>query len=392
MSRYKRPRETDEEQRTTNLELFFDLVFVFAITQISQLLLTHLTWEGVGQSALVLLVVWWSWNYTTWVTNELDPESIGIRLLLIGLMLATFVMAIAIPGAFGDRALLFAGAYVASQVGRHTFLAFVANEAGTIERERAGRALTWFCAAGVLWIAGGIVGGTGRTVLWLGALLLDYGAPVVTYWVPGRPRIGTDAWQVETGHFAERFQLFVIIALGESIVITGVTTSRLDLDALRVVAFALAFLGTASLWWLYFNSVAHITARELAEAADRTALARDAYTYLHVLMIAGVIVTAVGDELVIAHPSDPLTGPEVAAVVAGPVIYLFAQLLFRLRTSSTFSRRRSGGAAACVLAGLLAADAPAVVLLGLVVSILVVVIAFEQRAVARRRAAQAATG
>jgi low temperature requirement protein LtrA len=243
----------------------------------------------------------------------------------------------------------------------------------------------------VLWIAGGIVGGTGRTVLWVAALLLDYAAPLVTFWVPGLPRLEPDAWQVQTGHFAERFQLFVIIALGESIVITGATTSSLDLDAPRMAAFALAFLGTASLWWLYFNSVAHITERMLAEATDRTALARDAYTYLHVVMIAGVIVTAVGDEVVIAHPSDALSGPEVAAVVAGPVIYLFAQLLFRLRTSGTFSRRRSSGAAACVLAGLLAADAPAVVLLGLVVSILVVVIAFEQRAIVRRRAAQAAT-
>src|SRR6187200_3327165 len=143
MSRYQRTHD-GQEQRTTTLELFYDLVFVFAITQVSHLLLAHLTWEGAGQAALVLLVVWWSWNYTTWVTNELDPESVLVRLLLIVLMLASMLMAIAIPDAFGERALMFAGSYVAIQVGRHLFLTFVAADRGTIERERAAVILTWF--------------------------------------------------------------------------------------------------------------------------------------------------------------------------------------------------------------------------------------------------------
>ena len=149
-------RQPGVEQRATSLELFYDLVFVFAITQVSHLLLEHLTWEGAGQSALVLLVVWWSWNYTTWVTNELDPDSIAVRILLIGLMLASFLMAIAIPDAFGDKALLFAGSYVAIQIGRHTFLTFAAAGPGTLERARAGRILVWFVAAGVFWIAGAL--------------------------------------------------------------------------------------------------------------------------------------------------------------------------------------------------------------------------------------------
>src|SRR5215217_6058942 len=135
--------------RATNLELFYDLVFVFAITQVSHLLLNHLTWTGVGQSLLVLLVVWWSWNYTTWVTNELDPETIPVRLLMIALMLASLLMAVAIPQAFGDRALLFVGSYVAIQVGRHSFLTFAAAEPGTIERVRAGRILTGFGGPGL---------------------------------------------------------------------------------------------------------------------------------------------------------------------------------------------------------------------------------------------------
>jgi low temperature requirement protein LtrA len=158
-------RQGGVEQHASTLELFYDLVFVFAITQVSHLLLHRLTWEGAGQSALVLLVVWWSWNYTTWVTNELDPESIVVRLLLIALMLASLLMAIAIPQAFGDRALLFVASYVAIQVGRHSFLTFAAANRGTIERQRAGRILTWFVAAGVLWIAGALTAGLTRTLL-----------------------------------------------------------------------------------------------------------------------------------------------------------------------------------------------------------------------------------
>ncbi|HTE63681.1 MAG TPA: low temperature requirement protein A [Solirubrobacteraceae bacterium] len=384
MTRFARTRE--QEQRATTLELFYDLVFVFAITQISHLLLEHLSWDGVGQSVVVLLAVWWSWNYTTWVTNELDPESIVVRVLLIALMLATLLMAIAIPEAFGDQALLFAGAYVAIQVGRHLFLTFVAGEPGTIERERAGQILVWFVAAGALWIAGALADGTARTLLWIGALAIDYGAPLVTYWVPRRTRLGGETWDVQVSHFAERFQLFVIIALGESIVITGATTSQLELDAGRLAAFAVAFLGSAALWWLYFNYVARIAERRLELAANRTALARDAYTYLHVVLVAGVIVTAVGDELVIAHPTEVLPGREVAAVVAGPAIYLLAHALFRWRMAGSISWKRLGGALACVAAGAVGLVAPALVLATLVTAILIAVIAAEQVAGVRRRA------
>jgi low temperature requirement protein LtrA len=384
MTRFARP--AGSEQRATTLELFYDLVFVFAITQISHLLLEHLTWEGVGQSAVALLAVWWSWNYTTWVTNELDPESIVVRLLIIALMLASLLMAIAIPEAFGDRALLFAGAYVAIQVGRHLFLTFAASSRGTLERERAEAILIWFVAAGVLWIAGALADGTARALLWVAALAIDYVAPLLTFPVPGRRHLGGADWQVNVSHFAERFQLFIIIALGESIVITGATTSELELDAARFAAFAVAFLGSAALWWLYFNLAARVAERRLAMADDRTRMARDAYTYLHVVLVAGIVVTAVGDELVIAHPSDELPGEEVAAVVAGPAIYLLGQALFRLRMAGTISRKRLGGAIACVAVGALGAVVPGLVLATVVTAILVAVIASEQVAAHRRRA------
>jgi low temperature requirement protein LtrA len=386
MSRFQRRRDAGEEQRATTLELFYDLVFVFAITQVSHLLLDDLTWEGAGRALLVLLVVWWAWNYTTWVTNELDPDSIVVRLMLIGLMLASLLMAVAIPQAFGEHALLFVGSYVAIQVGRHAFLTYAGASSGTIERERAARILTWLTAAGALWIAGGIADGEERTALWLAALAIDYSAPLVLYWVPGRPRLAGATWEVETAHFAERFQLFMIIALGESIVVTGTTTVELDLNTARVAAFGVAFLGTAALWWLYFNYVARIAQRRLELSPDRTRLARDGYTYLHVVMVAGVILSAVGDELVIAHPTDELPLEQIVAVVAGPAMYLLAHALFRLRMAGTVSWKRLGGALACVAVGGVGAIAPALLVGALLVVVLVAVIGAEHLAAARRSA------
>jgi low temperature requirement protein LtrA len=386
MARFQRSRDAGERQRATALELFFDLVFVFAITQVSHLLLDDLSWNGVGQALLALLVVWWAWNYTTWVTNELDPDSVAVRLLLIGLMLASLLMAVAIPQAFAERGLLFAGSYVAIQVGRHAFLTFVTAEARTIERERAGRILTWFVVAGVFWIAGGLADGELRWALWLVALAIDYAAPLALFWVPRRQHLASTTWQVETAHFAERFQLFVIIALGETIVLTGSTTAGLDLDTARIVAFGLAFLSTAALWWLYFDYVARIAERRLELAADRTTLARDAFTYLHVAIVAGVILSAVGDELVIAHPTDVLPGAEVATVVAGPALYLLAHVALRLRMTGTISVKRLSGALACVAVGGVGTFVPGLVVLALLVTVLVAVIAAEQLAAARRRA------
>jgi low temperature requirement protein LtrA len=372
------------EQHASTLELFYDLVFVFAITQVSHLLLHRLTSEGAGQSALVLLVVWWSWNYTTWVTNELDPESIVVR-LLIALMLASLLMAIAIPEAFGDKALLFAGSYVAIQVGRHSFLTFAAADRGTIERQRAGRILTWFVAAGGLWIAGALADGSTRIVLWLAALALDYGVPLVTFWLPGRPPLSPEAWEVGTEHFAERFQLFIIIALGETIVITGATTSQLKLTTARVAAFGLAFLTTAALWWLYFNLVATTAERRLAQTKNRTLLARDAYTYLHVVIVAGILLTAVGDELVIAHPTEELQRSELAAVVCGPALYLLAHVALRLRMTGTVSATQLAGAITCLAIAAIGAFAPALVVAGLLFGVLVAVIVGDQVAAARRQ-------
>jgi len=384
MSRFLRTSSADEDARASNLELFYDLVFVLAVTQVSHLLLDDLSWGGAGKSLLVLLVIWWAWTYTTWVTNMLDPDAIVVRLLVLSLMFASLVMAVAIPEAFGSRALLFAGAYVAIQVGRTVFLAFVVAGRGSPQRAPATHILTWFVASGVFWLAGGFAPDSARITLWVIAIAIDYSAPLVFYSVPGRRRLSPDSWNVETSHFAERFQLFIIIALGESIVVTGATTSELSLGAARMAAFGLAFLSTAALWWLYFSYVAGIAQRRLELSPDRTKLARDGYTYLHVVIVAGVIVSAVGDELVIAHPMDRLSTAELVAVAAGPAIYLLGHVLFRLRMAGSVSGTRLAGAIACVVGGLIGIVTPALVVAALLVAVLVVVVGAEYVASARR--------
>ncbi len=386
MGNVRRRQADGASQRASTLELFYDLVFVFAITQVSHLLLEHLTWAGVLQSLIVLLAVYWSWNYTTWTTNELDTETVPVRLLLLALMLISLLMSVAMPQAFEAHALLFAGSYVAIQVGRHSFLTFAAADSGTIERERAGSILTWFVVVGVLWVAGALLDGPERVVLWLVALALDYCAPLVTYWVPGRRRLPPATWNVGTEHFAERFGLFIILALGESIVITGATTSELDLDAARVIAFVMAFLGAAAIWWLYFTSVSTIGEHYLEVSENRTILARDAYTYLHVVFVAGIILSAVGDELVIAHPTEILPPYEVAAVAAGPAVYLFAQTLFGYRLTGLVYKTKLFGALACVVVGFVGLLVPALALAGLLIVVLVAVIGSSHLALSRAEA------
>jgi len=384
MPRFHRRSDDGEQYGATTLELFYDLVFVFAVTQISHLLISHLTWEGAGQSAIALLVIWWAWQYTTWVMNELDPESNLVQLLLIGLMLASMLMAIAIPKAFGARALLFAGSYVVIQVGRHAFLTFVAAPRGSHERRRATPILIWFCASGVFWIAGAIATGQARTALWLAALAIDYVAPLVTYWLPGSRRVTADDWQVSTTHFTERFGLFVIIALGVSIVVTGATTSQLRLDTATLAAFVAAFLSTAAFWWLYFTSVSHLWERALETTDHRTELARDAYTYGHILIIAGIILAAVGDEVLITRTTHDLTTAELTALVAGPTVYLLAQATLRYRITHTLSPRRLTGAALCIAVGLAGASRPALAVGFLLVAVLAGVVTADLLVASRR--------
>jgi len=384
--RHFRTRGPGVEQRTTNLELFFDLVFVFAITQLSDLLLDHLTLLGTAQTLFLLLAVWWGWNYTTWATNFIDPDSPLVRLVLLVAMLASLLMSIAIPDAFGDRAPMFALSYVALQVLRNGFVTWAAPRGSTTSRTFTG-ILIWSLASGALFVVGAFLPGPARAVVWMIALAIDYAGPAARYWVPGRSEhITTGDWGVDTTHFSERFQLFIIIALGESIVVTGATASGLGLDLARVTAVAVAFVGSAALWWLYFDFVAGIAGRRLATSGDAGRLARDGYTYLHLPIIAGIIVSAVGDEIVIVHPGEVLHTPDLIAVVAGPVLYLLGHLLFRLRMAGSVSNKRIVAMIAIVLCGPVGIVASALVVAAMIAAVLVVLVAAETASGMRRRA------
>ncbi len=328
-----RPRRGHEDSRVTFVELFFDLVFVFAVTQLSHLLLAHLTLLGVIQTTLLLMAVWWVWIFTSWVTNWLDPDQVPVRLMLFVLMLAGLVLSTSLPQAFEAQGLTFAAAYVFMQVGRSLFMLWALGRHPPGNRRNFQRITAWLACAGVLWIGGGLADHGARLGLWAAALFVEYLAPSVGFWTPRLGRSTTADWDIEGGHIAERCGLFIIIALGESILVTGATFGTLTWTAATAAAFLAAFVGSVAMWWIYFNIGAGRGSRLIASSADPGRLARLAYTYIHLLMVAGIIVSAVADELVLAHPTGH-TGPATTlAVLGGPALYLAGNLLFKWATA-----------------------------------------------------------
>ena len=320
------------EQRVTPLELFFDLVYVFAVTQLSHRLLEHLSVRGVLETLMLFLMVWGVWVYTAWFTNWFDPDRLPVRLVLVAVMLASLLMSVAIPEAFGKRGLMVALAYVAIQVGRtaFTFIALRKSLGRSHPLSRTfQRILTWFVGAGVVWIIGGLLGGEARYALWLLALAVDYSGPVVGYYVPGLGRSRTGEWTIEGGHFAERCQLFVIIALGESILVTGTTFAEIEVSAVAVLAFVVAFLGSVALWWIYFSRSADAAREVFTSSEDPGRMGRSAYTYFHMPIIAGIIAIAAADELTVAHPGEPGTLASITLTLGGTALFLAGQALFK---------------------------------------------------------------
>jgi low temperature requirement protein LtrA len=315
-------------QRVTFVELFFDLVYVLAVTQLSHLLLEHLDVRGAAQTALLVVAVWVAWVYNAWFTNWFDPDRRTVRLVLLGVMLASLLMSATLPQAFGARGLLFAGAYVAMQVGRTLFVvAALGDEPGL--RRNFQRILAWLVLSGVVWLAGGLAHGEAREALWLAAVVVDLTAPATGFLIPGLGRSQTTDWNITGGHMAERCQLFVIIALGESILVTGATFGDLPFDAATVAAFVAAFLGSVALWWVYFDRSAEAASRVIEASADPGRLGRSAYTYCHMVMAAGIIVTAVADEQTIAHPGGRARVAARAVILGGPALFLAGHLLFK---------------------------------------------------------------
>jgi low temperature requirement protein LtrA len=293
----------------------------------------------VASASFLLLVVWWAWIYTTWMVNWFDPASPAVRTVLTGAMLASLLMAAALPEAFDEHGLLFAASYVALQVGRNTAAASLLARDHRL-RGVFERLVVWSALAGVLWLAGAALDGDKRLLLWIPALAVELAAPVAGYWLPGRGRAATTDYDIEGGHFAERCQLFIIIALGESIVVTGAAAADAGLTTTAVLGLVVAFLETAALWWLYFGSAAEHSSAAMSASDDPGRLARDAYTYLQLPIVAGIIGTAVGANLLIAEPGDPQHGVGLAMILGGPALYLLGENVFERRLTSKTSTKR----------------------------------------------------
>jgi low temperature requirement protein LtrA len=363
--------EGDTRQRVSNMELFFDLVFVFAITQLSAFLLDHLTVTGALEAALLLAMVWLLWAYTTWVTNWFDPDKIPVRLLLLALMLVSLVLSAALPDAFRDSGLIVGASYAVMQVGRSLFVvvALRGQHAGSPRHALAAnfqRILAWCCVSGALALAGGLVAGTlPRALLWLAAVCVDLLGGSVGFYTPGLGRTSTQDWDIEGGHFAERCQAFILIALGESIVVTGATFAGLltgplahhgPHHAATVTAFLVAFIASAALWWLYFDRSAREGERLIAASADPGRLGRSAYHFIHPIMVGGVILTAAADDLVLEGP-DVVDAHSHAAswlILGGPALYIAGHLLFKWTVWRKVSLPRLTALVVLVLLGLLA--------------------------------------
>lgn len=320
---------TGHQAKVGTVELFFDLVFVFAVTQISHYLLAHLTVLGTLQTLIMFMGVWWVWIYTGWVTNWLDPERSPVRLLLFMLMAAALVLAMSIPKAWDERGFGFALGFAFIQVGRSTFMLLAARLHEPNLARNFLRITIWLAVSGTLWIAGGLVPGDARLTLWLTAVVIEYlGAPF-GYYVPGLDRSRTRDWNVEGAHIAERCGLFIIIALGESIIITGATTADRAWDTTTLIAFAAAFVATVAMWWIYFNIGAERAAHQITHSSDPGRIARLVYTYVHLPIIGGIIGSAAADQLVLLHPHGHLAPLEAGLVIGAPALFLLGIFLFK---------------------------------------------------------------
>jgi low temperature requirement protein LtrA len=372
--------------RVTNMELFFDLVYVFAITQLSDFLFEHETGHGVLEALVMFVAVWWAWNYTAWATNWLDPNRTAGTLLMIVLMVLSLVMAAAIPEAFESRGAPFAVAYALLQVIRGAAVAW-AFPAGDRMRRNNLRLLAWLAIGGAIWVVGAYLHGDARLVVWAAAAVVELAAPLHGFSLPGIGSTPIEAWQLTGTHLAERYQLVLMIALGESVLRVGLTWSMTKHGAVAVdAAFVLGFLTSVSLWACYFTGLGDRGAARIAgDGGARTG--RSAYAYAHAVMVAGVIVVAVAIHLAIHRPhasSDPFS---TVVLLGGPVLYLAGLAMFKRSARLANIWPLLAGIAVLALLSLLAvAGADRLVLLACETSLLLILVAlvrpFAERAAA----------
>lgn len=376
---YIRP---EGEDRATMFELFFDLVYVFAVTQLSHRLLDDLTWRGLGEMLVMLAALYWAWNYTTWMANWFDPDRIAVRLVLVFVMAASLAMAVAIPSGFEGGGLVFAMSYVALQVGRNAFVVAVTPPGPFHENFR--QILIWSLLSAPVWIAGGLAERL-RWPIWLAALALDLGAPLARYWLPRVGATPMSQWQIRGHHFAERFQLFVIIALGESIVLAGATAVEDELTGPVALALGWSFLISTGLWWLYFDGTSKVVARRLehSRADEAGTIGRDVYTYLHFPIVAGIVLVAVGFELAIAHPSEGLVEGGPLVTLGGVALFLLGLVACERRGAESVNRPLLIVAVLSLLAVPAVPGLRAWGLLAIVAVVLAVLVGLESRRVDR---------
>jgi low temperature requirement protein LtrA len=366
-----------EGERVTPLELFFDLVFVLAITECTSLMSHHPTWSGLAQGLLVLGVLWWAWASYAWLTSVIDPEAGPVRLVFFAAMASMLLAAICVPEAFGDLALAFALSIGFFRVAHIALFAIAGSDAPDLRRSVQALAVSTTVAVGLL-AAASAFDGLAQAGLWVLALALDFGGPYF---------FGIEGWQLVPGHFAERHGLIVIIALGESIVEIGAgAAGHLDLGI--GVAAVLGVGIAAAMWWVYFDVVALVSAKRLAEAEVGTvqnALARDSYSYLHLFLVAGIVMTAFGLKTVIAHTDAHLQWVTAFALLAGIALYLLGLVAFRYRQKRTWNRNKMIFAAVLVVLIPVATAIPALLTLALATALMAFLVVREHAGYDERR-------
>jgi low temperature requirement protein LtrA len=363
------PSEPGYEQRVTPLELFFDLVFVFAITRVTALMAHDLSWASMGQGMLVLAALWWGWAAYAWLTNYVAGEDGPARLVVFVAMGAMVLVALAVPEAFDAHALLFALAYLVMRLA-HLGLFWVSSREVPEVHVAVATLLPTAITGPLLLVAAAFLDGGTQAALWIVALALDYGGPLVR---------GVAGYRMHPAHFAERFSLIVIIALGESIVAIGVGAGDEPLDTAIAIAAVLSLVTSAAMWWAYFDVVAPVSQRRLEElhGVARNTLGRDSFAYLHLPLIAGIELFALGVEEVVGHVDEELPLEAAVALVGGVALYLLAHVAFRLRTFGGVNRQRLVAALMCAACLPLATAVSALAALAAVTAIASGLIAYE---------------
>ncbi|KQR68057.1 hypothetical protein ASG03_10455 [Rhizobium sp. Leaf341] len=372
-----RDRREGEDDKVAFPELFFDLVFVFSLIQLSHTLAVHYSLLGGLEALLMILAVWWVWIFTTWVTNWLDPDRMPVRAMLFALMFGALLLSTAIDDAFGDKALLFALSYVGMQVGRSLFTVYALHGHSPDNARDFLRITCWLVLSGVFWIAGALIGGEAQLFIWMAALAIEYVSPAVGFRVPGLGRSDFDDWDVLGAHMAERCALFVLICLGETILVTGRTLAEMDVTPLVFVLALSSFGSTVTMWWIYFRFGQERAAAQIESDDSPGEVARTIFTYAHIPVVGGIILCAVADEFVLAHPYGAIDLKTASAIIGGPIVFLAGNVWIKRSVAPRLSVSHLGGIGLFILAAPLAFVVEPHVLLIISFAILVIVAVWE---------------